>query len=354
MYKSSRRRSSAGVPRMQLSIVVSILLLLLPSLSIASQQLSPVTKRKTTTTKNSILVWMHNTNDKYQPHDQPTLIPDSTAILDTKEEKDSTISVNIFVCALAFLSASSDVISFKRHDCFVSMMTGNIMRMAYSVAELRFPDALRAFLVILSYTVGVALFQRIQDGTSRFLGATDESDNPTTTKEISVSTQKAAIVTIMSPLVLLFMGLGGLLSLDTNDSTLLRWIKINQNHKSFLGLLLMAVGGGLVNATTMHAAGGIVMFACTGHIAKIGKALGQLWQSDDIAKNRSGLALSTQIILSFMFGALVTVVAWNQCADYSSFPWFATLGGLHALLFGLYGFPAFWNVVRNRVSASLR
>eukprot|EP00546_Thalassionema_frauenfeldii_P002749 CAMPEP_0178937580 /NCGR_PEP_ID=MMETSP0786-20121207/25844_1 /TAXON_ID=186022 /ORGANISM="Thalassionema frauenfeldii, Strain CCMP 1798" /LENGTH=185 /DNA_ID=CAMNT_0020616183 /DNA_START=540 /DNA_END=1094 /DNA_ORIENTATION=+ len=185
-------------------------------------------------------------------------------------------------------------------------MTGNLIRMAHSLAELRWLDTLLAFLVVMSYTGGIALYTIVSQVVTGFVQQRRDDSNLSYKTNEHKETDKAAMTVVVAPMILLLMGSGGLLSLGSGK-------QIQQNNNSVFGLFLMAVGGGLVNAATMNATGGTVIYACTGHISKIGKALGGQLLMNHTNKEQSlgkDMALSLKVVLSFGAGAVVTVAAW--------------------------------------------
>ena len=255
--------------------------------------------------QQKLFLWSQSNAKKIQqqrpppvPHIVPHIVPQELSV------QKPLISPNTFLSVMAFLSAAGDVISSKRHGMYASMMTGNWLRMASSVAEMRWMDTFRSFSVICSYMIGIGLFRTILQ-------------RQKTKKETTSTTRTTTVVAPISMMIMLCGEFFG--------------------NKPLLAMPLLAMAGGLVNAATSHAAGGTIVFAMTGHMAKICAAIGDFFENG--GSWNKGIGDSVLALGWFFVGTVTTTVVWNQ-GLVSIKPWFAILGLAYAAILSLHGLPS--------------
>lgn len=72
-----------------------------------------------------------------------------------------------FVASLSFLAGVSDFVCFHNFNCYATMMTGNMLSLASSVAATFWMDASFFVAILLHYVTGVAVFRGLDRTHSR-------------------------------------------------------------------------------------------------------------------------------------------------------------------------------------------
>lgn len=261
----------------------------------------------TAVTSTNILLW----NEVQQRHTQSSRPATDNAVASSTQlsQQDPLVPLHAFLSVMSFLSAAGDVISIKRHGGYTNMMTGNMIRLAGALTELRWNDSFKYFSLITSYMVGNWFFRVILD---RHVAS---SSHRGTSRWRRTSTTKSPI--LVAPVSLLILTLGEILS----------------------NMPLLAMAGGFINAATANASGGTIVFAMTGHMSKVLTALmdypkTKVW-------NKGGVtSASIKILIWFFVGAISTTMLWNyhSCVGAQK-PWFVLIGLMYATILGLVGVP---------------
>lgn len=215
--------------------------------------------------------------------------------LSRRERKQS-----LFVMGSSALASFTDVFTLAKFGCFANMCTGNLLKATSGLTGGRMGEAALNGLFVVSYLMGVALF----NGIKRRYADDDDA------------------LSLIAPIVIsLFVGA---------DIAARSW----GGSIKALQVPCLTCGFGLVNSAAGHATGGTIFFAMTGHLSKITN-----WISDSIASRTLKLDAATgkslRVVSSFVGGALAAALVQKHLSRFS-IPVCTTLGLLYATLFGWY------------------
>jgi uncharacterized membrane protein YoaK (UPF0700 family) len=214
-----------------------------------------------------------------------------------------------FTVLLAMLSGLSDTLCFRKYGFFSNMVTGNTVRLGFSLAEKRFADAIYFGSVNVCYLAGGVLYHCIDLVTDK---NSKEEEKPS--RWVAPA---ALAIFVLRDVTMLVIPAG-------------KW-----------SMPLLTVGFGLVNAASLNVLGYITM-AVTGHVTKVGTGIVDYTQSRSF-----GTSPTTSAIVVSSFITSIVLSAWvhdwvvnTQPHILSKIPPIGTTFGiLYALLFGWYLSP---------------
>ena len=157
-------------------------------------------------------------------------------------------------------------------------MTGNTIKSASALGELRWGDAWSVASVILCYALGSTLYRTL-------IHLHHHHAKPHTSARLAAS-----------PLILLAFGISDLVFYTKSFGT-----------EYFGHVLPLALGFGLLNAASTDALGGTTTFAYTGHISKISHGVSDWLFAADPRKRRfrSATRLSARVLGCFIIGIVI-------------------------------------------------
>ena len=207
------------------------------------------------------------------------------------------------ITGFAFFSGWMDVACFLRFDSYANMMTGNLIRLATAIAELKRAETLFFATVLLHYMSGISLF-RLAQVRLAWRGP-------------------SAACSLLAPLVAILY-----VAVDVCDRL---------GVTSRLPMLSLALASGVINAAAAETTGSVICMV-TGHCQKVATGFVDWWAGRLAAGDpRRGVLRSGGIMLAFASGVACSTAAMMWCG--SRLPRFSGLGAVFGLLLMLCDTP---------------
>uniref|UniRef100_A0A7S4HWA5 H(+)-exporting diphosphatase n=1 Tax=Odontella aurita TaxID=265563 RepID=A0A7S4HWA5_9STRA len=202
-------------------------------------------------------------------------------------ESRAILSKGTFTSLTAYMMGVSMIVCDRRYDCFATVMTGQIINLMSSMAQLQWREVAKCASILAGFGSGVALFRTVDVSIKKNYEFHSKQIVSKTARPISPS--KAVVV---APLVLGLICLADIIFVMSLNSDSVGSAAVGSIVRH-LPLPSLGMAFGFCNSAASDASGGIITYAMTGHTTTIFRSLadgGLVGKARTSAKALAGFA----------------------------------------------------------------
>ena len=248
-------------------------------------------------------------------------------VVSTSATKSFQHQLSLPSTTFAFLAGYSNVLCYRKFQCYATMMTGNIMTMSMFLAEQKWMSALWRCSLIMCYLVGSFLVRAIELQCQTCTSSNGSDRSGATMVQQQQQQQQKHYKVIASIVAVIFTVTDKLLSSPSSSG--------EESTRNKIVVPILALGYGMVYTSANRACNATMTQLVTGHITKLGSSFsdymfGRAGSSKSWSgKKKEEVTTSCSILASFVFGG----VAGSRFLDFvgtKGFPHFLLLGFIYA------------------------